>query len=389
MKTLRTCMRTDADARFGSTAAVRGMVMTVALFLPGVLLAVSAVPPVPIIQNANPPSVAPGSGDTMLTLIGAGFSNGAFTPLSTVHFSGPSGSQDINPMATDFSGCGFIGDCSQVKITVANANIATPGTAVITLLNPFPSAMPQPPPLVSNAFLFPVSTSEITIAFGNGSAPVGSGPRGVANGVFTLSGHEDLAVVNSNDNSVSILLGNGDGTFTPAGGSPIVLGNNLQPVAVAVGDFNNDGKLDLAVVNENDNSVSVLLGNGDGTFNLQSTRTNTSGLNPVALVVIDLDGDGNADLAVVNQTNQMSSACGTNGSLTLLLGDGKGGFSLLPATQLSYYPLLTGRSTNPICMGAAASSVAVGDFDGDGAPDLVVTNGGGGNATCNPGVGTV
>src|SRR5207245_6910602 len=93
--------------------------------------------------------------------------------------------------------------------------------------------------------------------------PVGAPAVSYAVVNFTGDGTPDLAAANQGSNTVSVLLGNGDGAFQAAltfdtGGS--------RPVSVAVGDFNGDGTPDLAVANQGSNTVSVLLGNGDGTF---------------------------------------------------------------------------------------------------------------------------
>src|SRR5216683_1870684 len=87
-------------------------------------------------------------------------------------------------------------------------------------------------------------------------------PSSVAVGDFNADGVPDLAVANTDSNSVSVLLGNGDGTFQTAQSSAV----EIQPSSVAVGDFNADGVPDLAVANRGSNDVSVLLGNGDGSF---------------------------------------------------------------------------------------------------------------------------
>src|SRR6266568_5003454 len=89
-----------------------------------------------------------------------------------------------------------------------------------------------------------------------------NGPSYIAEGDFNGDGKLDLAVTNYGDNSVSVLLGNGDGTFQAARTFPV----GIHPGLVAVGDFNGDGKPDLAVSSVGDNTVSVFLGNGDGTF---------------------------------------------------------------------------------------------------------------------------
>ena len=86
-------------------------------------------------------------------------------------------------------------------------------------------------------------------------------------GDFTGDGRTDLAVANFDDNTVSVLLGNGDGTFQPQ----VTYAVGSDPGAIVAGDFTGDGRTDLAVANEYDNTVSVLLGNGDGTFQPQVT----------------------------------------------------------------------------------------------------------------------
>lgn len=93
---------------------------------------------------------------------------------------------------------------------------------------------------------------------------VGSRPTGVATADFNHDGKQDIAVTNSNDNTVMILLGDGSGGFAAAPGSPITVGN--FPYAVLAKDFDNDGKMDLAVVNAGAGNVTILLGNGAGGF---------------------------------------------------------------------------------------------------------------------------
>ena len=96
---------------------------------------------------------------------------------------------------------------------------------------------------------------------------VGSDPGDIVAGDFTGDGHIDLAVANSGDNTVSVLLGNGDGTFQPQ----VTYTVGSDPDAIVAGDFTGDGHIDLAVANSGDNTVSVLLGNGHGTFQPQVT----------------------------------------------------------------------------------------------------------------------
>jgi FG-GAP-like repeat/FG-GAP repeat len=170
----------------------------------------------------------------------------------------------------------------------------------------------------------------------------------VVTGDFNGDGKLDLAVANT---GVSILLGNGNGTFRPH--VDYTTGNG--PASVAVGDFNSDGKLDLVVAN-NGGDVSILLGNGNGTFRPHVDYT--TGNSPASVAVGDFNGDGKLDLAVAN-----SGASNGISNVSVLLGKGDGTFD----AAVNY------------SAGFGANSVAVGDFNRDGRLDLVVSNFGTGN----------
>lgn len=118
---------------------------------------------------------------------------------------------------------------------------------------------------------------------------------------FNGDGKLDLAVCDSATNTVTILLGDGTGNFAAASSSPMTVG--LQPEAIVAGDFNNDGKLDLAVANFGDNTVTLLLGNGDGTFTPASGSPFAVGKGPSGIAAADFNRDGKLDLAVANSTD--------------------------------------------------------------------------------------
>jgi len=176
--------------------------------------------------------------------------------------------------------------------------------------------------------------------------PTGANPLSIATGDFNNDGIPDLAIANSGSGTVTILLGTGNGTFTQAANSPIVVGD--FPWSLAVSDFNGDGNADLAVVNYGDNSVTILLGNGDGTFTPMSPVA--LGSSPTFLAVGDFNMDGVPDMAVVNSGG---------GTVTILLGNGNGTF-----TQAANSPVPVSYSY----------SLAVGDLNGDGIPDLAVVS---------------
>jgi len=243
------------------------------------------------------------------------------------------------------------------------------------------------------------------------------GPSAIAAGVFRLTDVNhltqpaDLVIANTTSNTVTVLLGNGDGTFAEAPGSPFTVG--AQPRAVAIADFNNDGQLDFAVANSGDNTISTFFGNGDGTFApfpkspftlptsmqgpvamvhgnfrnisgtgfdlaiandltsnaaiLEATGDNTfdgtftvatgspfgTGTAPIAIAGGDLNSDGVQDLAVVNSGDSTISVFLNNGDATFAVAAGS--------------PLTTSSGANP-------SGVVIADFTNDGVGDIAVTN---------------
>ncbi len=279
--------------------------------------------PVPFVnQPLIPDATPPGGAQFTLTVNGTGF-----VSSSVVNWNG-------NALATQFvSG-------SQLTATVPAANIATASTGSITVATPAPGGG------TSNVVFFPVTANTgNSVRFALASSPTAGGDSAGV-GDFNGDGKLDLAVANScgagNCSKVSILLGDGAGSFTLAS-SPF-LGWDLH--FAAVGDFNGDGKLDLAVADFIGDTVSILLGDGTGSFVLASAPV---GELPLSVAVGDFNGDGKLDLAIANAAA---------GSVSILLGDGTGNFALASSPAVGYSPY----------------SVAVGDFNGDGKLDLAVAN---------------
>jgi hypothetical protein len=353
-------------------------IVGVLLFFLGTAAIAAALNPVPLINQPLVPGAAkPGGAAFTLTVNGSGFVSGSAG--SVVHWNG-------SPRITEFI------DEGQLKSTILATDIATARTASVTVVNPSPGGG------TSNVIFFDVSaptfpielnrkdygtgsgsqpdslgvgdfngdgkldlavadldSNGVTVLFGNGDGTfqagvdyaTQSGPDSVIVRDFNGDGKLDLAVRNYMSNSVSILLGKGDGTFQSA----VNFATGNSPSREIAGDFNGDGKLDLAVTNVNDNTVSILLGNGDGTF--QAHRDYPAGPSPVGVATGDFNGDGNLDLAVANFT-------GAN-TVSILLGNGNGTFQL---------PVPYAAGTTPVY-------VASGDFNRDGKLDLAVANGSG------------
>jgi len=240
-------------------------------------------------------SAAPGGSGFTLTINGT-----AFVSSSVVNWNGTA-------LATTFV------TASQLTATVPATNIATVSTASVTVSNPSPGGG------TSNVEFFDVSSIVSSVIFTQ--LPPSPGIQGCCNQVivadFNGDGNLDLAYISATGTPPSyvvIQLGKGNGSFQTSVNYPV--GN--EPYHLVAGDFNGDGKLDLAVTNVSDNTVSILLGNGDGSFKAQTTVS--TGAVPEGMVAGDFNGDGKLDLATGNQLN------GGGGGVSILLGNGDGTF---------------------------------------------------------------
>ena len=166
----------------------------------------------------------------------------------------------------------------------------------------------------------------------------------------------DLVTANYSSGTISVLLGNGDGTFQ----APVTYAVGTNPIALAIGDLTGDGKLDIAVANYGSSNVSVLVGNGDGTF--QSAVNYAVGSNPRGVAIGDLDGKNGNDLAVANWGS---------GNVSVLLNKGNGTF----AGAINYN------------VGSNPGNLVIADFNGDGKLDVATANSSSNTVSILPGNG--
>jgi len=273
----------------------------------------------------------------------------------------------------------------------------------------------KPDLIVANA-----DSEDVSVLLGDGKGhfqnaagspiPAGHLPNDIAVADMNHDGHLDLVIANHQSPNLTILLGDGKGGFHPAAGSPIDVHSNPHPHGVAVGafsgsgtldvvtdswgnnriellkgdgkgglqtpghffpvgrrpyerlrsaDFNRDGHPDIVTTNLDEDTVTILLGDGKGGLQQASGSPFPAGAKPWQVVIDDLNGDGNADLAIIPYGRDVADV--RQLVVTILLGDGKGSFSPMPAQSL---PLHDCRGPN---------SIATGDFDGNGRRDTAVS----------------
>jgi len=283
------------------------------------------------------------------TVIASSGTPGNYTLTATVTGNGPAAPTGTTSFLDTTDGNSVLGTAALVPGTsalsfVSSANPVTGHYSFFTVTGDF-NGDGKPDIAIANS-----GDNNLTILLGSGnghfvSAPnvaTGTAPQSMAVGDFNGDGKADLAVGNFADNTITILLGNGDGTFTAVGTNPTT---GFEPVSIVSGDFNGDGKADLVVANE-DSTITIFLGNGDGTF-AKSSMTTTGG-DSFSVTLADFNNDGKLDLAI---------AAYTTPTVAILLGNGDGTFTAAASVATGPFPRY----------------VVAGDFDNDGNIDLAVT----------------
>ncbi len=231
---------------------------------------------------------------------------------------------------------------------------AEPATGVVRVTNAHPAGTHTVTVRAFNGSLSVTRNFTLTVQTGTACAgtstftnaadsSVGSHPYSVAIGDFNNDSKQDIATANRDSDNVSIRLGDGLGGFS--GTTDVSVGD--VPRGVAIGDFNNDGKQDIAVANDNSSTVSIRLGDGTGGFT--GTTEVSVGSRPFSVAIGDFNNDGKQDIA----TNNYSSD-----TVSIRLGDGLGGFT----------------GTTEVSVGDIPYAVAIGDFDDNGNQDLAAVN---------------
>jgi hypothetical protein len=337
--------------------------------------------PVPFLnQPLVPTAVSPGNPGFTLKVNGTGFVSGAIINFNRT------------PLATTFV------DAEHLTATVPASAVANAGTATVAVVNPGAAAAQ------SNVIYFQVGAPHGTVNFAaaaNSPLQVYE-PSGIAAGDFNEDGKTDLVIAAGT--KVVVFLGNGDGTFVSAAGSPIQVPSPpyddfptpyLGPIAL--GDFDNSGHLGFAIDESQNNAAVILLGKGDGTFAFSSAEfAESPGMWLPSLEAADFNADGNLDIAggevVLGYGKGAFNGAGAfyasgipqgavvgdfnaDGKLDAI--DASGGTPTYPESGL-IVALGNGDGTftegSIIPLGSYLSAIVTGDFNGDGKLDIAVTD---------------
>jgi len=280
------------------------------------------------VANITIPTTLPTGGNSLSLAYGGDTNYAAALTSTTVTILGKSQTTIASLTATtaqiNVFGFGFTAPSGQLAFNDVTSSSPVTGLVTLNTANATPSLLPQ-----------------VTTSTGTNSLPVWTE-------LADLNGDGILDLITSvfGTDSITVQLGNGDGTFQPA--TAILIAAGFGPAEVHAASLRGNGTLDLIVGSFNTNQIAVLLGNGDGTFSL-TPRYDVGSSSTTSLTTGDFNHDGNLDVAVAN----------TEGTVTILLGNGGGIFTDV------------GAQFN---VGRIPEAIRAGDFNGDGYSDLAVAN---------------
>jgi hypothetical protein len=249
---------------------------------------------VPFITQVTPPSLPPGTNPSnpsnfTLTILGANF-----TPTDTVSLA-PSPSYVLHSTTTTVNATG-----SQITAQFSNTVLGSPATLAVTVTNPAGA-----PPSTSNTYYLPFTPAQPSVALNQNTTSFLSGtPKGMVAADFFGNGSPGLAVVSQSSNTVSILTSNFGGPITLSSSYPT--GN--QPWGIVAAYLLGSNYPDLAITNSMDNTVTILFANGGGTYR-QGALVSLPGVYPTQIVAGDFNGDGKIDLAVLDTCGPAPTNC--------------------------------------------------------------------------------
>src|SRR6266481_6528843 len=251
----------------------------------------------------------------------------------------------------------FVGDRFPVTLSLLSGSLGT--------------ATANNPSTNSGSFLgVPTSAN-----FPSTSFAVGNNPVALASSDFNNDNLPDLAVANQNDNSISVLVNQDSGNFVAATNSPFKLAaTETGPSAIATATFGNTFTTssgvaslapDLVIADSTSNNVTILLGNGDGTFQEATGSPYAVGKNPSSVLVADFNGDGNSDFAAANKDDN---------TISIFKGDGQGGFTEFPGSPFALTNTSTISEKGPIAMVTANFRATTNKSNNSPEVDLAVVN---------------